>query len=148
VALARAAMSLNKPLSPQEEGRIFETEIAEEFALQENPASGAVWYSKLDLRGYSTRWWLRLTKKRFFRLTQDNIDEAVRACYGPGGDGSLPIWAIRVGEEKYDLIFMRKNDFKLLIEDEIDMRYVVSDKNEKKKRRAALPILMREEEND
>lgn len=134
-------------MTPQQQGRQFEKEIADEFDLQTTPASGAFWFSKLDLFGYGTRWSCKFTQKRSFRLTQDDIDEAVKACQGPGGDGSIPLWMLRLGSEKYDLVIMRKEDFKLFTEKNINLRAPEIGKSVLKRRRSEVPILLREETN-
>lgn len=130
----------------QTKGRIFEQEIAKEFSLYTTPASGAVWYSKLDAWDLLTRWSCKFTEKESYRLTKKDIDEAIAACQGPGGDGSLPLWAIRLQVEKYDLIIMRKEDFKLLLSGDLEIEKKVS-KHEVKRRRSQIPILLREEKD-
>lgn len=133
--------------TPQARGRKFEKEIGDEFDLYQTPASGALFYSKLDLAGFGSRWSCKFTEKRSFRLTQEDIEEAIRACTGVGGDGTIPVWALRIGEERYDLVIMRKEDFKLLLNKEISIGKSGSTKNEMKKKRAATPQLLREEES-
>lgn len=95
--------------TPQDKGRQFEKELAEEFGLKRVPGSGAVWHSKLDLLGRRARWSLKSTTTPRFPLTFEDILEALDACYGLGGDGSTPLWAVRtlIG----DFVVIRKEDF-------------------------------------
>ena len=132
-------------MNPQELGRRFEKEIADEFGLQQTPASGALWFSKLDVVGFSSRWSCKFTEKRSFRLSQDEIEEAIRACTGVGGDGTIPVWALRIGNERYDLVMMRKEDFKLLLQKDISPGIQETGKSAQKRRRSEIPILLRED---
>jgi hypothetical protein len=131
-------------ISPQNEGRGFEKEISDEFKLSQTPASGAFWSSKLDLFGFKSRWSAKFTAKRSFRLTQDDVEEAIKACL----DGSVPIWIIRIGEERYDIVAMRKEDFKSILSGDIRLEIETSGKSAQKRKRSGLPILLRETEGE
>jgi len=106
-------------MTPYNQGRVFEEELAEEFGLELTPASGSVWYSKLDLKGNRTRWSLKSTIANKFPIRLIDINESLKACFGPGGDGSNPIWAVRtpVG----DFIVLRKEEFKELQRGELKL---------------------------
>lgn len=133
--------------TPQQRGRDFEVELRKEFGLKPVPGSGSVWWSKLDLKGRLARWSLKFTTKKSFDITQDMVDEAISACYGPGGDGSMPLWGVRIGDERYDLVVMLKQDFAALQRGEIQP--LISEGREKTRQRKALasvPALLREED--
>lgn len=100
--------------TPQDQGRQFEKDWEEEFNLDRVPGSGSVWHSKLDLTGHGVRWSLKFTSKPQFPITYADIVEGIEACEGPGGDGSICLWAARIEPLNEDLILMRKEDFKLL----------------------------------
>lgn len=135
--------------SAQDEGREFEKELADELGLSVVPGSGNQWYSQLDLIGRGVRWSLKYTREKSFRLTQEDVREAVVATQGVSGDGSIPLWAVRLGTEEYDLIIMRKNDFLLMQEGELTL--IGNDeppkKSEIRRARSRVPILLREEDD-
>lgn len=94
-------------------GREFEKELAEEFGLDQVPGSGSVWYSKLDLKNIKTRWSLKSTLiERRWPIQVKDIKEALDACFGIGGDGSMPLWVARI--PLGDFVLMRKEDFVLM----------------------------------
>ena len=128
-----------------EGGLEFEDEMAAELGLNNIVGSGSTWHSKLDLKGILARWSLKFTKNKSFVVDHILIDEAVNACEGPGGDGSVPIWLIRIGNSKYDMIMLRKNDFKMMQETDVELLHVESTKIEQKRKRASVPQLFRDE---
>lgn len=129
-------------MTPQQEGRLFEERLAEELGLKKTPGSGAFWSDKLDLKGTKMRWSLKYTSKRSFSISQDLIDEAVRVCEGPGGDFSIPLWAIEIESPKYDMVLMRKDDFLALLSE--DQKLEIKSKQSKYKN-AKTPTLLRED---
>ena len=128
-----------------EGGLEFEKEMAKELGLKRIVGSGSTWHSKLDLKGFIARWSLKFTKNKSFVVDQALIDEAVYACEGPGGDGSVPLWLFRLNNSKYDMIMIRKNDFKMMQETYVELLKVESTKAEQKRKRASVPQLFRDE---
>ncbi len=128
-----------------EGGTEFEEEMAEELDLKRIVGSGSTWHSKLDLKGKIARWSLKFTKHKSFVVDQGLIDEAVHACEGPGGDGSIPLWLFRLQEEKYDMVMLRLNDFIMLNRGEVQLLNKESTKAELKRKRASVPQLFRDE---
>jgi hypothetical protein len=102
-------------------GAKFEKDLAKEFGLSKVPGSGNQFNSKLDLHGKGGKWSLKATKNKSIVLNQETIDEAVDACFGPNGDGSIPVWALRMETPEYDLIVLRKEDFKALQKGELQL---------------------------
>ena len=127
-----------------EGGLEFEEEIAKELRLERIVGSGNKWHSKLDLKGILARWSLKFTSKKSFVVTQSLIDEAVDACEGPGGDGSTPVWLIRIGSRKYDMILLRKIDFLQMQTEEVIYTGDTTTKSDLKRAKAAVPQLLRE----
>ena len=129
--------------TPQIDGREFERELAAEFGLDRVPGSGSVWYSKLDLKGNKARWSLKYTTTNRFPIAFEDLLEALDVCYGLGGDGSTPLWAIRnpIG----DFILMRKEDFKAMQAGET--KFINEDRPQvaARKARARQPELLRED---
>ena len=137
---------MSKP-TPQQLGRDFEKELATEFGLKQVPGSGAVWHSKLDIHGNDARWSLKSTDLVSFPITLTDIREAFEACYGPGGDGSIPLFAVRMQQIDEDFVVMRKEDFIAFHAD--DLKLINSDERPQvaaRKKRARTPELLREEE--
>lgn len=122
----------------------FEEEFANEMGLTPVPGSGSQWHSKLDVSGQGARWSLKY-RDGSFRIDKAFIDEAVSATVGIGGTGEIPLWAIRLSDPKYDLVLMRKDDFKAMQAGELK---VIPDKRTKtsiRTRLAEVPSLLREE---
>lgn len=133
--------------TPQQQGLDFERDLADEFGLKPVVSSGSTWHSKLDLSGPGTRWSLKFTTKEKWPLTFRDILEAIAACFGPGGDGSTPIWAVRVIDQ--DFIVLRKEDFKLMQAGYSKLINIIEqDKPQvaRRKRNARTPELLREED--
>lgn len=130
--------------TPQDQGRQFEKDLANEFGTDQVPGSGSVWHSKLDNSGYGARWSLKFTEKEQFPISYSDILEALEACYGIGGDGSIPLWAARVPIG--DFVLMRKEDFKDLQEGNVNFINKDKSKVAERKARANLPELLREDD--
>lgn len=129
--------------SPQEQGRLFERDLAAEFGLNKVKGSGNVWHSKLDVKGNKALWNLKYTEKPAFPIKYTEILESLEACYGPGGDGSTPLWAARIPVG--DFIVMRKEDFMSLNQN--NSNYINEDRPQvaKRKAKAKVPELLRED---
>lgn len=102
-------------------GTTFEEDLAKEFGITRVPGSGNQFQSKLDIQGKGAKWSLKATEKKSIRFTQETVDEAVDACFGLNGDGSIPVWALRLETPEYDLIVLRKEDFKALQKGELQL---------------------------
>jgi len=127
-------------------GAKFEEELSKEFEIKKTPGSGNQWYSKLDLFGRGARWSLKATAKKSISIGQDVIDEAVNACERMSGDGSMPLWAFRIGDDKHDIIAMRKEDFKLLQAGELKLiGEGVKEQVAQRRAKASTPVLFRDE---
>lgn len=135
-------------VTPQKEGLEFENDLSKEFGLERVSGSGSTWHSKLDLSGYGARWSLKYSSKKIFPLKYEDLEKAIDACLGPGGDGSIPIWAARIKPLNEDFIVMRKEDFKLMQMGYTKLLKIIDLSNEKvraRKERAKKPELLREE---
>jgi len=127
----------------REAGLAFEEELARELGLQRVPGSGSGFSSRLDLHGYGVRWSLKWTRKDSCPVGANEIDEAVCACEGPGGTGDIPVWAVRLrSDPKYDLVIMRKNDWKAMCEDASRLHKQSS--ADAKRIRSSIPAIIRE----
>ena len=94
------------------------------------------------MKGNLARWSLKETIQNKFPIRLIDIEEALRVCFGPGGDGSTPIWAARTAIG--DFIVMRKEDFKLLQTGHIKLINETRPKVAEREARARIPALLRE----
>ena len=135
-------------MTPQEQGRQFEKDLAQEFGLKQVPGSGSVWHSKLDLSGSNVRWSLKFTTKKVCPLKYEDFEEGIEACLGVGGDGSTPLWAARIEPLNEDFIVMRKEDFKLLQAGFTKLMNIIDEDKPQvaaRKKRASQPELLRDD---
>ncbi len=128
-----------------EGGTEYEIEMSKRLGLKRIVGSGSTWHSKLDLKGKIGRLSLKFTKNKSFVVDQELIDEAVYACEGPGGDGSVPLWLFRLNNSKYDMIMLRLNDFEMLQETDVQLLENPTSKSDLKRKRASVPQLFRDE---
>ena len=133
--------------APQQLGREFEDDLALEFGLDVVPGSGNQWHSKLDLQGNEARWSLKFTLQNQFPLTYNDLVEAIKACEGTGGDGAMPLWAVRFGVSDDDFIILRKDDFKRLAAGELELVNEAKPKAAQRKAKARVPRLLRNEDD-
>lgn len=131
-------------MTPQEEGRRFEEEIAKEFGLKVVPGSGNQWYAKLDVYGKGARWSMKYTAAQSYRLTQEDLTEAYVATQGISGDGSVPLMMLRIGEPEFDVVVMRKPDFVSFQAGELQLIGTDTPKaGDQRRARARVPVLLR-----
>lgn len=130
--------------TPQELGRQFETFWAKLFGGKTTPASGARWYSKLDVKTGRILWSLKFTSFKSFPLTQDVLNEAFDASEGMGGEGTIPAMGIRIGSSDYDVVVLRRDDFLRLVMGDIAPLQVEPTIAETRRARSRVPILLRE----
>jgi hypothetical protein len=125
-------------------GLKFEEDLAREFGLRKVSGSGNKWHSRLDLSGRGAKWSLKATSNKSLSISEGIINEAIDACEGIGGDGSIPVWAFRIGE--HDIISLRKEDFKLLQKGKLKLiNEGVKEKVTQRRARAETPSLFRDE---
>lgn len=137
-------------ITPQQKGRDFERELAEELGLSLVPGSGNQWWAKLDLKGVRARWSLKYTESNSFPLRRVDFEEALDATTGLQGDGSTSIFAVRMEGLPDDFVMMWKNDFIQMQAGEL--KFVGEDptpkKSEVRRARSRVPVLMREMEDE
>ncbi len=128
-----------------EGGTEYEKEMESRLGLKRIVGSGSTWHSKLDLKGLIGRWSLKFTRNKSFVVDQTLIDEAVYACEGPGGDGSVPLWLFRLNNSKYDMVMLRLNDFEMMQETDVQLIEKQDKKSQVKRKLASTPQLFRDE---
>jgi hypothetical protein len=118
-------------------GTQFELDLAKELGLNRVPGSGNQWYAKLDVSGKGTRWSLKATGKKGFRVDDEFVEEAVAGLQ----HDEVPMWAVRI-EEVGDFVMMRKEDW---IRERKEKTFTIpATKAEERRSRAKVPQLMRE----
>lgn len=125
-------------------GREWEREFAAEMGGELVPASGALWFAKLDVGDRHFLWSLKATGKGERTIARDELREVVEACEGPGGTGDMPGMALKIDGEAF--VLLRLSDFRHVVEEKI--QYVKQSKADAKRDRARLPILLRDESED
>jgi len=133
-------------LTPQQEGVEFEKRFAAKFKGALVPRSGAGIYHKLDVRDSKFLWSLKYTSKKSFSITQKIWDEVHDEVYGPGGLGLdfMPGLAIELEGETY--AFLKMDDLVDLLES--DVKVFKADKKTEKRALAAVPRLLRTQQED
>jgi hypothetical protein len=126
-------------------GREFERDFATALGARLTPGSGNKWFAQMDVDSGQILWSLKATQLKAFPLSRALIDEVVAATEGPGGTGSVPGMAIRIGSPEYDLVVLRKDDFIRLFEEHAKL--MMESKASARRERANIPILLREDGN-
>lgn len=126
--------------TPQQLGREFEKFWAKKFGGKTTPASGAKWYSKLDVRSGRILWSLKFTSFKSFPVTQALLDEAFDASEGMGGEGTVPALGLRIGSSDYDVVVIRRDDFIELMKSEPTIEPT---KVDERRARSRVPLLLR-----
>ena len=127
-------------LTPQEEGRAYEERFAESIGAVPVKGSGA-FFSKLDVRGVSVLWSCKWAgRHKSFRVTEDHIQEAVSAIYGPGGIGGDSIPAMAIQTENEELAVIRMSDLIAMLTGDVE---IATAKSQGYVRRDTTPELLR-----
>lgn len=125
--------------TPQEMGRRWE-EIWKgiiQGGLQ--PGSGNQSHNKLDVRSRKITWSCKWTADSGFRISSALIKENRSATDAPGGNGSIPGFAIRL-EEDGDFVVLRADDF---IELMTQPPLLAADKAANRRKEASVPELLK-----
>lgn len=110
-------------------GTLFEELFAKLFGLKKVKASGALPFWKLDVEGKRILLSLKATEAKSFRVTKDDLDEALDAIYGPGGLGGdyvpgMAICLVQDGVPKASdpmFIMLEANDLVRLLQEEAEV---------------------------
>lgn len=126
-------------LTPQQQGRDYEAELAARLGGKAQPASGATPRFKLDLKVASLLFSAKHTEHESYRLTAKDLNEMVAGAQGPGGRGEIPAMAIRMQGFSDDVFVLRGSDLRAILESETDVAFTPSKRASKlaaaKKRR-------------
>lgn len=107
--------------TPQEQGRDYERDLAARLGGKAQPASGATPLFKLDLKLGCLLFSAKHTQHESYRLTAENLREALAGAQGPGGRGEIPAMAIRMQGFPDDVIVMRGSDLRSILQGEVDV---------------------------
>jgi hypothetical protein len=108
-----------RPVTPQQQGRDYEAELADRLGGKAQPASGAGPRWKLDLKLGSLLFSAKHTEHESYRLKAEDLREALAGTQGPGGRGEIPAMAIRMAGFPDDVFVMRGSDLRALLEEEV-----------------------------
>lgn len=121
----------------------FEDSFAERNGLDKVPGSGNQWHSKLDLHGFSIRVSCKSTQMKSYPVNVGDIDEAREACYGPGGTGEIPVWAIRIHDDDHVMVMVEESTWRRMTQENMVMSK--QDVASARRERASVPALLRED---
>jgi hypothetical protein len=109
--------------TPQELGREYEQDFARRYGGAAQPASGATPRFKLDWKMGTLLASLKHTIHRSYRLTADELQEALAGAQGPGGRGEIPAMVIKMDGFPDDVIVMRVTDLQSALEGEVEVSF-------------------------
>jgi hypothetical protein len=111
---------VNRP-TPQQAGRDYERELAERYGGTPQPGSGATPRFKLDWKVGQLLVSAKRTKHRSYRLTAEELQEALAGAQGPGGRGETPAMAIRMEGFPDDVFVLRGSDLQQIMTGEVQV---------------------------
>ncbi len=104
--------------TPQEQGRLFESEMADKYNLNLTKGSGSGKWEKLDAFDQELVVSCKYTSKDSINITVSMIDEAKGAAYGTGGRGADIIPVILAGLKSGEVVcIIDPNDFFYLLDE-------------------------------
>lgn len=122
-------------------GGQWELDFAQKFGAKVQPGSGNKPHAKLDVAGKNILWSLKATQGESFRLSPEEIEEAITGARGLGGPGVIPGMAIRVGD--YDVVVMLAGDL-IDVLTQPEAHSIPERKSDRRRREAAIPGILRE----
>lgn len=111
----------SQTVTPQQEGRDYEAELAERYGGKAQPGSGAGPRFKLDLKLGSLLFSAKHTSHESYRLTAADLREALAGAAGPSGRGEIPAMAIKMEGFPDDVFVLRGRDLAMILAGEIDV---------------------------
>lgn len=112
--------------TPQEQGRDYEAELAARCGGVPQPNSGAGPRYKLDLKLGALLFSAKHTTNESYRLTAEDLREALVGAQGPGGHGEVPAMAIRMAGFPDDIFVVRGSDLRALLQGEVEVVFTPS----------------------
>jgi hypothetical protein len=108
-------------LTPQQEGRDYESELAERYGSKAQPGSGASPRFKLDWKLGGLLFSVKRTTHESYRLTAAELREALAGAAGPGGRGETPAMVIHMEGFPDDVFVLRGSDLRAILEGEVEV---------------------------
>jgi hypothetical protein len=117
--------------TPQQAGRDYEQELAARYGGKAQPGSGATPRFKLDwaLNGLLVS--AKRTTHRSYRLTAEDLQEALAGAQGPGGRGEIPAMAISMQGFPDDVFVLRGSDLRAILQGEVQVEMAPSKRSSK-----------------
>lgn len=119
-------MTLRSVRTPQQQGRDYETELAARYGATLQPASGAGHRFKLDCKLGALLFSAKRTTHASYRLTAEDLREALAGAQGSGGRGEVPAMAIRMEGFPDDVFVLRGSDLRALLEGDVEVAFTPS----------------------
>jgi hypothetical protein len=117
--------------TPQQDGRDYESELAARYGGKAQPGSGAGHRFKLDLKLGSLLFSVKHTRHESYRLTAEELREALAGAAGPGGRGEIPAMAIRMEGFPDDVFVLRGSDLAAILEGDVEVTIAPSTRQSK-----------------
>lgn len=114
------------------------------FGVKPIPGSGSQWYAKLDVGARELLCSLKHTGKASYTLSRSVLREAVQQATKMGSKGAIPVVGVDIAGE--DFVILRTDDFAALLEE--DASFVPVKPSDAKRRRASIPAILREGNDD
>lgn len=109
-----------REVTPQQQGRDYEAELATRYGGKPQPASGAGPRFKLDWKLGGLLASVKKTTHRSYRLTADELAEMRAGAQGPGGRGEVPCMVIGMEGVGDDVFVLLGSDLRALLEGEAE----------------------------
>ena len=130
----------------QQIGRDFEAELAKTIGVEPQRSSGGLWYAKLDIDDNTLLWSLKHTGHRTMTLTPELFNEARRVIHGTGGRGGDMMPAMAFDLDGMQMGVMQLGNMISLLTG--DSKYIPPSRPERQRRRASVPELLRDRDED
>ena len=117
--------------TPQQLGRDYEKDFPRRYGGRPQPASGATPRFKLDWRGGGLLASLKHTIHRSYRLTADELQEALAGAQGAGGRGEVGVMVIKMDGFPDDVFVIRGSDLRSMLEGDVDVSFTPSKRAER-----------------
>jgi hypothetical protein len=119
-----------KNRTPQEQGRDYEAELAARYGAMQQPNSGAGPKYKLDCKLGSLLFSAKHTTHESYRLTAEDLREALAGAQGPGGRGEVPAMAIKMAGFPDDVFVLRGSDLCALLAGDVEVSFAPPSRRE------------------
>ena len=120
-----------RAVTPQQEGRDYEAELAARYGGTPQPGSGAGHRYKLDWKLASVLFSVKHTIHESFTLKASDLRETLAGSQGPGGRGEVPMMAIKMAGFPDDVFLVRGSDMRAIFQGDVEISVAPSKREAK-----------------